>query len=314
MQAPIFRYYNIDESVFWQEVQALPDWYNQSGIRVSKETVYLNHILTYIKYGLFPGLNNKLLKDLGAELNFYEGLPSFFKYLKDIIEQNTVYKKHGIILEHYIISTGLAEIIRGSLIAPYVEAVFGCELLESPLPPGFMNQTELSMQINTELTQIGMIVDNTIKTRFIFEINKGTNKHPEIEVNASIAYEDRRIPFENMLYIADGPSDIPTFSVIQSNGGKTYAVYEPGNKEELKQNDQLRTNKRVDHYGPADYSLTSSTAQWIEMQILNMCDTIVFDRQKLITEKVGKAPKHIHLKNKPIQHVTHEQQIPLLYS
>jgi hypothetical protein len=294
MQTPLFKAYGIDEKVFWEEVNALPSWYQKDQVTISNEIAYLNHLLTYIKHGKLKGLNNAVLRKLGSELTFYNGLPNFFQKLRESVGKVPEYQSCNIALEHYIISTGLAEMIRGSAIAPFVSDIFGCELLENPLPPGFMTQPELLLNRSKEISQIGRIVDNTIKTRFLFEINKGSNKHPEIEVNAVIAPEDRRIPLSNMIYIADGPSDIPVFSVIKNGGGKAYAVYEPGNRGELRQNDALRANKRVDHYGSADYSEGSSTAEWIEMQVLEIADRIVQEHKALLKERVGSPPKHLH--------------------
>src|SRR5208283_2019305 len=98
--------------------------------------------------------------------------------------------------------------------------------------PGFLQQKELDLSAAAEISQIGMVIDNTTKTRALFEINKGTNKNPAIDVNSNIKPEDRRIPFQNMIYIADGPSDVPSFSVVKRNGGEAYAVYNPANQEE----------------------------------------------------------------------------------
>ena len=114
-----------------------------------------------------------------------------------------------------------------------MEDVFACEFIESPLPPNFMNQTELSLPIDLEISQVGMTVDNTIKTRCIFEINKGSNKNSSIDVNTFIPHEDRRVPIEQMIYSADGPSDVPVFTVVKQMGGKTYAVYDPSMKKNL---------------------------------------------------------------------------------
>ena len=69
----------------------------------------------------------------------------------------------------------------------FIEDVFACEFIESPVPPHFMSQTELSLPLDLEISQVGMTVDNTIKTRFIFEINKGSNKNPAIDVNSRVA-------------------------------------------------------------------------------------------------------------------------------
>eukprot|EP01031_Cornospumella_fuschlensis_P043549 gene43549-53245_t len=102
-----------------------------------------------------------------------------------------------------------------------------------------------------EIAQIGMVIDNTTKTRAIFEINKGTNKNSAIDVNSKMAEEDRRIPFQNMIYIADGPSDVPSFSVVKGNGGKSDGVYNPAKPEEFAPNILLRQVGCIDHYGPA---------------------------------------------------------------
>ncbi len=214
MQSPLFKQYHIDEAKFWWEVNQLPEIYAKRGLKVSKDTVYLNHLLSFIKNGPMKGLNNKILRKAGEQLRFYRGLPHFFPELRQLVQLNPDYQKHHIQLEHYIISTGLAEIIRGSKIAKEVAGICACEFVENPLPPGFSQQDELDIQGAFEISQIGVMVDNTIKTRFIFEINKGVNIHPDIDVNAKMAPEDRRIPIKNMIYVADGPSDVPVFSVI----------------------------------------------------------------------------------------------------
>jgi len=219
MQSPLFKRYGVNESEFWAETNALVEEYHKRGYRLSGEIGYLNHLLTYVLSGRMAGLNNKILKEVGKEITFYPGLPEFFEESKKWVTEKPEYRKHDIKLEHYIVSTGLAQMIRGSKIAPYVDGIWGCEFIESPLQPGFLKQGEFGMTEEAEIAQIGMVIDNTTKTRALFEINKGTNKNPAIDVNSNIKSEDRRIPFQNMIYIADGPSDVPSFSVIKSNGG-----------------------------------------------------------------------------------------------
>ena len=200
---------------------------SKKGTRVSSDTIYLNHLISYVKNGILEGLTNAKLRELGQNLEFCPGLPELFPLLQAITKESEAYKKHNIQLEHYIISTGLAEMIRGSKIADYVTDIFGCEFIEAPMPPHFSKQEELMIKLDFEISQIGTIVDNTIKTRYIFEINKGGNKNPSIDVNAYIDKSDRRIPIDRMIYVADGPSDIPCFSVVKNNGGKTYAFFNP---------------------------------------------------------------------------------------
>jgi hypothetical protein len=106
--------------------------------------------------------------------------------------------------------------------------------------------------------------------------------------------EDRRIPVQNMIYIADGPSDVPSFSVVKSGGGQAYAVYNPAKPEEFAQNDALRRSGRIDHYGPADYTDGSSTVQWLRMQVHDICDRIVTDREAAVAVKASKPPRHLN--------------------
>jgi len=197
-------------------------------------------------------------------------------------------------VEHYIVSTGLRQMILGSKIAPYIDGVWGCEFIENPPPPGFLDKTFKAQKNQSKiLTQIAYALDNTTKTRAVFEINKGTNKIPDIDVNATIPDEDRRVPIQNMIYVADGPSDIPVFSIINQFGGRTFAVYRHGSKEEFSQVNSFQKQGRVQSYGEANYTEGSQTAMWIKNAITEIADLIVKNRQRVLGYKIGKPPKHL---------------------
>ena len=294
MQAPLFRRFGVDEATFWAETNALGENYRKRGYHIAPEISYLNHLLTYVLAGKMAGLSNRVLRECGAEIALYPGLPAFFESSRAWVKAKPEYSKHEIQLEHYVVSTGLAEMIRGSALAPYIDAVWACEFIENPLRPGFLRQKEFPLEAAAEIAQIGVMIDNTTKTRAIFEINKGTNRNPAIDVNAKVAPEDRRIPLQNMIYIADGPSDVPSFSVVKKGGGKTYAVYNPAVKAEFEQNDRLRQNGRIDHYGPADYTENSPTANWLHLQIEKICDRIVTDREAALATRVARPPRHLN--------------------
>ena len=293
MQAPLFRHYGVDEANFWLEVNSLAEHYQRRGYTVSGESVYLNHLLTHVRHGRMKGLNNAILRQLGREIEFYAGLPEFFQTLRDFVRSRPEYEKHDITLEHYVVSTGIAPMIRGSKIAPFVDGIWASEFIENPLLPGFLSQDEFQINDPLEISQIGSIIDNTIKTRALFEINKGTNKNPAIDVNAQIRPEDRRIPFQNMIYIADGPSDVPCFSVVKSNGGRAYAVYNPDSEAEFEQNDRLLQCGRIHAYGPARYLPDSNTSMWLTMHVKAICDRIVTDREAAVAQRVAKPPRHL---------------------
>ncbi len=294
MQAPLFRRYGIDEATFWDETNRLAEHYKRRGYHLSPEIAYLNHLLTYVLAGPLQGLNNKILFDCGADIEFYPGLPEFFESSKEFAREKPEYLKHEISVEHYIVSTGLAPMIRGSAIAKHVDGIWACEFVENPLQPGFLSQKELQLEATAEIAQIGMVIDNTTKTRAIFEINKGTNKNAAIDVNSKMAAEDRRIPIQNMIYIADGPSDVPSFSVVKHGGGRAYAVYHPEKPAEFEQNDRLLQTGRIHGYGPADYRSGSSTAQWLRLHVHQICDRIVADRETAVASKASKPPRHLN--------------------
>ena len=294
MQTPLFAEYGIDESNFWDEVNKLPEIYARQGIHVSKDTVYLNHLLSYVKNGPLRGLTNKKLRELGARIVLCPGVPEVFDKLREYAKTLGARENLDIDLEHYIVSTGLAEMIRGSALASHVDGIYGCEFIEQPLPPHYSDQQALHLlEESTEISQIGVMVDNTIKTRFIFEINKGSNKNPEIDVNAVVRASDRRVPFENMVYIADGPSDVPVFSVVRKGGGFAYAVYTQGNRAERRQNDSLQESKRVNGYGPNDYRDTEFSYDWLCMRIEDMIDRIKKERAYAVMSQVSQPPRHL---------------------
>ena len=293
MQSPLFRRYGIDEANFWAETNGLIEQYRRRGYHLAGELGYLNHLLTYTLAGPLAGLNNKILFDCGADIKFYPGLPEFFNRAKAFVQEKPEYQKHEISLEHYVVSTGIAQMVRGSAIAKHIDGVWACEFIENPLQPGFLKQNEMAFEAASEIAQIGMVIDNTGKTRAIFEINKGTNKNPAIDVNSKMQSEDRRIPLQNMIYIADGPSDVPSFAVVKGGGGRAYAVYNPEKPEEFAQNDRLLQSGRIHGYGPADYRETSSTTQWLRMHLHQICDRIVTDREAAVALKATRPPRHL---------------------
>ena len=293
MQSPLFRRYGIDEANFWAETNGLIEQYRSRGYHLAGELGYLNHLLTYTLAGPLTGLNHNILFDCGADIKFYTGLPEFFNRAKAFVQEKPEYQKHEISLEHYVVSTGIAQMVRGSAIAKHIDGVWACEFIENPLQPGFLKQNEMALEAASEISQIGMVIDNTGKTRAIFEINKGTNKNPAIDVNSKMQSEDRRIPLQNMIYIADGPSDVPSFAVVKGGGGRAYAVYNPEKPEEFAQNDRLLQSGRIHGYGPADYRETSSTTQWLRMHLHQICDRIVTDREAAVALKATRPPRHL---------------------
>lgn len=294
MQTPLFRHFDMSEADFWSEVDGLEEFYRSHGSTlIQRDHLYLHHILTYVREGLMPGLGNQLLRRLGAEIEFYTGMPDFLDLARKTIESQPRFSEHQIKVEHYVVSTGLREMILGSAIAPLVDFVWACEFTELVAPPGYGESQDRLFSPEGEIRHLIYTIDNTSKTKAVFEINKGTNKNPSIDVNAKIAREDRRVPFQNMIYVADGPSDVPVFSVVEANGGRTYAVYRPGSQGEFQQAARLLEQGRVDAFGEADYSDGSHTAMWLMHAAEEIANRIVHDREAALNERMGLPPSHV---------------------
>lgn len=284
METPIFEDNGINEHQFWEEVNALPKKYlDEQNVKVNPDTVYMNHLINYVKAGKIKGLNNERLRDYGKRMKFYPGVPDIFERTKNLIEQNKIYQEYDIKVEHYIVSTGLTEIIRGSRVKGYVDGIWGCEFIEKTMEDG-----------KRVIDEVGYTIDNTTKTRALFEINKGVGKTPGVSVNTSLPEENRRVHFINMAYIADGPSDIPAFSVVNHHGGATFAIYPPGDMKAMKQVEQMREDGRINMFAEADYSEGKTASMWLCNKIQDFAERIREGERAKIERFTSKGtPRHL---------------------
>lgn len=281
MQDPIFEEYGIQSSRFWNEVRQMENTYRQQDVLVNADTAYLNLFLRYAKDGRFAGLNNEKLKSYGPLQTFYNGIPEIFETTKNLLRDDALCKEYNIRVEHYIVSTGFRKVIQNSSIMKYVDHVWGCDLLDVDDGHG-----------GTIIGEIGYTIDNTSKTRALFEINKGVNKRPETTVNMKMNDAQRRVSFKNMIYIADGPSDIPAFSVVKGRGGSTFAIYPKGDFSALSQVERMREDGRIDMFAEADYSDGTTASMWICNKIREMAEQIKED-EKAKRNCVSAAPRHL---------------------
>lgn len=282
MQEPIFNKFNYDGTQFWRENNSEIEEIKAQGIDVNADSYYLNRLIEFSRKGApFEGLNNRMLEELGKEIVFFEGAIELFVAISKLNDDNR-YREFGITFENYIVSTGLKRMILGSTIQPYVKHIWGAELVD-------IEENGVS-----HLGKIAYSLDNTTKTRAVFEINKGVGivEGASIDVNSKIPMHERRVQFCNMVYVADGPSDVPAFSVINQKGGATLAVYPKGNLEAFSQVDKLRNENRVQMIAEADYRKDSTAEMWLMQRLKNQAESIIQEKKKVYQQPSG-TPRHL---------------------
>jgi hypothetical protein len=265
----IFPAFGINAESFWRRCADLV-----------REEAYDNE-LAYMKVMLDTfGMDrptNAELKKLGSKLTLYKGLPEMFQEFRDhLLTKEQI--AHGITVEHYIISSGLKVLLDGSRLQPYVRAIFGCEFAED-------KEARISFPKR--------VISHTQKTQFLFRINKGLLAMSQ-DVNDHMDPEIRPIPFPNMIYIGDGPTDVPCFTVMKKNGGQAIAVYNPVDPKRLsfRKCYQLSAHAdRVKHIAPADYRPNTHLRLLLEQMVDETANRIITHHKEAIETGTVPAPK-----------------------
>lgn len=183
-------------------------------------------------------------KKFGAKIELFDGVKEWFSLV------NEYGKKHDVVIEHYINSSGLKEIVEGSPIAHEFKHVFAGSFI-------YNEQGEAEWP--------GVAVDYTAKTQFIFKINKGIfSARDNKMVNKSVADDRKRVPFSHMVYFGDGDTDVPCMKIVGMFGGHSIAVYNPNNPRKKATANKLKKQGRVSFALPAIYTEDSKAFEVVK--------------------------------------------------
>lgn len=197
-------------------------------------------------------ISRESFNNLGKDVILYKGVKYWFKRI------NEYGKSLGVEIEHYIISSGLKEIIDGTSIAKEFKRIYACEF-------------HYNASGNADWPQ--RAVNYTTKTQYLFRISKGVlDVMDDVKLNRNIEDDDRRIPYRNMIYIGDGLTDVPCMKLVKQYGGQSIAIYQKSQKSKT---EVLLKDNRVNFICEADYSKDSELDRIIKLIIEKMATTSI---------------------------------------
>ncbi len=233
---------NMQEFGFIQAIEKSPEkfWRMSDEIAIGQDA---SNILSYMKLMFDEAkkkgihLRKKDFQNFGKRVELFEGVLEWFQLTRRYGEEK------GVVVEHYINSSGLAEIIEGTPIAKEFKRIFACSFIYDD---------------NGEAIWPGVAVDYTAKTQFLFKINKGILSIRDNKlVNESQDEDKKRIPFPHMVYFGDGQTDVPCMKIVKMFGGHSIAVYNPEIPHKKATAEKLLRQERVNFIAPTSYTKDS---------------------------------------------------------
>lgn len=175
--------------------------------------------------------SRKTLAEYGSKVTLFPGVESWFSRMREYGAER------GVTVEHYIISSGLKEMIEGTRVSCEFERIYASSF--------YYNERGIAVWP-------AQVINYTNKTQFLFRIEKGVPDVNDTAVNDSFPPEDIRVPFRNMVYIGDSDTDVPCMKLVNSNGGHSIGVFNAETKDKTKVYKMMR-DRRIKYYAPADY-------------------------------------------------------------
>ena len=245
---------------------------------------YLNQLLAESRRPEVGNLTRERLNAVGAGVEFYPGALDFVPRLRAHLGKTPEYVEADVGIEWFIVSSGIEAVLQATPLAAAANEIFGCAFQYDDCG------NALAVKRSVTFTE---------KTKFIYAINKGISGaellHNPYRVNDFMASADRRIPFENMVYVGDGPSDIPCFSMIKYLGGKAVGVIPP-DESDFRRPYELAEGNRLT-VGPytADFRDNSDLFKMTARLVTGIADKILEEREHsllTLSPALGSAPGH----------------------
>ncbi|MDD2627336.1 MAG: HAD family hydrolase [Clostridia bacterium] len=226
---------NMTSDVFWKEVSTLAKENEMDGV--------LAYMYLMLKKAAASDISirKEAFINYGKGISFYNGVDTWFSRI------NNYASKKGIRIRHFIVSSGIKEMIEGTQIANEFERIYASSYM---------------YDINGIAKWPALSVNYTNKTQFLFRISKGRFDIYDNSVNESMREKDIEIPFTNMVYFGDGETDIPCMKIVKGYGGKSIAVYDSLKRKLIAE--KMMKDKRINYYAESDYRENSNLDKYIK--------------------------------------------------
>ena len=228
----------IDSASFWSDANKL-----RNEDKMDQVLTYM-YLMVRKTLDLGHHVTRDYLHDMGKDIELFPGVEDWFKRI------NKFGKEHGVTIEHYIISSGVKEIIEGSVIGKYFKVIYASEFYYDE--HGYAVWPKIA-------------INYTNKTQFLKRINKGVlDVADDYNINRKMRVQDKRIPMKRMIYIGDGITDVPCMKLTKDGGGVSIAVYTDKSKKIAK---DLYDDERINYLAQADYSEDSKIDMYVKKSI-----------------------------------------------
>ena len=252
----LLTYFNVKPEEFWpSEVQPLvkAGW--------DEHLAYMQKLIELSRKGQpLEGLTKGRLTEVAANLEFYPGVPDGLIALREEIQGIPEFRDVGIRVEVYVISAGIGDMLRASALSTVAHRIWACDF---------------AYDDDGTLSRLKNVISFTDKTRFLYMVNKGKVGgeyfNQQYVVNEPMEPEERPVPFENMVYIGDGPTDIPCMSLVSTMGGYVMGIL---GKDKPHKAWALGYGRRVNATVPPDFSVEGYGHDHLKEVILNRAKSI----------------------------------------
>jgi len=231
--------------------------------------VYMRHIIEALERVRVDVKREDFAAMAGA-IEYFPGVPTWFARVNAYVKRRS---RGQVKIQHYLISAGQKEILEGISIRRHFKRIYASEY--------YFNHHGVA-------TFPKFLITDTLKTQFLFRINKGREAITE-SINEHMPEGERPIPFPNMIYVGDGMSDVPSMALTKKSGGHTVAVYNPKKESQRAICEKLLHAGRADFLAEADFRKSSKLSRRVELLLDAVVADIAYRREAFLVRDEARA-------------------------